>query len=122
MADPVLPTPIRNWMRARNWGIHHLEWHTVRQWDRLAPGEQRAAERQGWRRYPIQEGQDGNGLEFLVMHRAMIELLRETFPADAGLFVGWTVPPTDPADPNDPLPNGATTPFDPNKAAGIQAV
>lgn len=111
MADTALPTEIQSWMDERNWGIHHLEWHQVRNWDRLPQAARDLMTGLGWRRAPIQEGEPGNGLAFLTMHRAMIELLRESFPGQAALFQGWTTPPTDPADPGDPLPGGVLTPF-----------
>jgi hypothetical protein len=120
MADPLMPQEILNWMRERLWADHHVEWHTVRQWDRLSPQNRAFAESKGWRRAAVQEGEADNGIEFLVMHRAMIELLVSAFPAHAALFVGWATPPTDPLDVNDPLPNGSTTPFEPDKVAAIQ--
>ncbi len=122
MSDPVMPDEIRTWMQQLHWGMHHLEWHTVRQWDRLPPAALSWAEQQGWRRVDRQEGESGNGFDFLIMHRAMIDLLRGQFPQHAALFAGWPTPPTDPADLNDPLPNGADTPFDPNMAQAIQRV
>lgn len=42
----------------------------------------------------LQEGEAGNGREFLVMHRAMIELIRAAFPDRAALFAGWAAVPT----------------------------
>src|SRR4051812_46673422 len=117
-----MPDEVRAWMAARSWGPHHLEWHTVRQWDRLPPAARQWAEQQGWRRYPVPEGGAGNGLEFLAMHRAMIELLREQFPQHAALLNGWATPPTDPADRNDPLPNGATTAFADPMAAAVRRI
>lgn len=120
MSDPVMPVEVRDWMGQRNWGLHHLEWHTSRQWDRLPPSARSWAEQQGWRRAVRQEGQTGNGLEFLIMHRAMIELLRQQFPQHAALFAGWKTPPTNPADPADPLPNQAASPFDQAKEQAIQ--
>jgi hypothetical protein len=115
-----MPDEIREWMQQRNWGVHHLEWHTSRQWDRLPLAARQWAAQQGWRRAALLEGEAGNGVEFLVMHRAMIELLREQFPQHAALFAGWATPPTDPHDRNDPLPDGATTPFDPDMARAVQ--
>src|SRR5262245_10960772 len=112
MADVPVPFAIRQWMRDRNWGDHHLEWHTTRQWDRPSPAEQAEAAAVGWQRAAVQEGEAGNGFEFLMMHRAMMQLLREEFPSEAGLFDGWTTPPTDPANPNDPVPPGNPQAFD----------
>ncbi len=107
-----MPAEILDWMEQRDWGRHHLEWHVVRQWDLLTPAQQSWAAAQGWQRAARQEGTAGNGLEFLRMHRAMIELLRDNFPAHAALLAGWTTPPTDPADPQDPKPaNGRPDAF-----------
>src|SRR5690242_11056352 len=114
MADSPLPDEVRMWMRMRNWGMHHLEWHTERQWDRLPPSAIAWAQQQGWRRAQRQEGSPGNGFDFLLMHRAMIQLLREAFPQHADLFQGWANVPTNPTDPADPLPHGQTTAFDGN--------
>src|SRR6516164_5139989 len=85
VADLLMPDEIREWMQQRNWGVHHLEWHTSRQWDRLPLAARQWAAQQGWRRAALLEGEAGNGVEFLVMHRAMIELLREQFPQHAAL-------------------------------------
>jgi Ferritin-like len=122
MSDPLMPGEVRDWMDQLGWGAHHLEWHTERQWDRLPPAQRAWAERQGWRRADRQEGSSGNGFDFLIMHRAMLQLLTAQFPQYAAMFQGWASPPTNPAEPADPLPNGAQTPFDPNKSLAIQAL
>ncbi|MGO9469320.1 MAG: ferritin-like domain-containing protein [Isosphaeraceae bacterium] len=111
MPDLALPDEIVQWIRQQNWGKHHLKWHTTRQWDRLDPASRDWAVRQGWRRAAHQEGADENGFDFLMMHRAMVELLRAQFPGQSALFEGWKTPPVKPDDPNDPLPNGASTPM-----------
>ena len=114
-----MPDPIAQYMEAHAWGQMHLEWHTERRWDRL-PGDARAyAEQQGWARAAHQEGDAGNGLEFLAMHREMLHDLVEHDASAAPLLAGWTTPPTDPHAPADPLPAGATTPFDPQMAAAL---
>jgi hypothetical protein len=116
--DPLaMPAPILTFLKGQDWGNHHLEWHTVRQWDRLQPSDQAWAKRQGWARADVPEGAKGNGLEFLAMHRVMIRMLTEKFPSNADLFKGWTVPPTDPNDKNDPAPMHDA--FDPTKAQAI---
>jgi hypothetical protein len=120
-ADPLaMPKPLLTFLRTQDWGTHHLEWHTVRQWDRLSASDQAYAKRQGWARADIMEGSKGNGLEFLAMHRVMIRTLIEKFPANAALFNGWTKPPTDDNDPNDPSTD--TAPFDAHKAAAIDKI
>lgn len=124
MADIPMPNEVIAWMADRGWGRHHLRWHMVRIWDRLGPEGRAWAEQQGWSRYPIQEGEETNGLSFLAMHRVMIRMLTTQFPAHAGLFDGWTTPPTDPNDTNDPVPPNSQVggPFDPNMAAAIQRI
>jgi hypothetical protein len=101
--DPnAMPREIFDFVDQQDWGAHHLEWHTVRQWDRLPADGQEWARRQNWGRAQIQEGAKGNGLEFLAMHRVMIRMMRERFSAHAELFDGWKTPPVDCADRSDP--------------------
>jgi hypothetical protein len=65
-ADPLaMPKPLVAYLRTQSWGTHHLEWHTVRRWDRISPSDQAYAKRQGWARADVMEGAKGNGLEFL---------------------------------------------------------
>ena len=116
--DPLaMPAPMLTFLKAQDWGSHHLQWHTVRQWDRLQPSDQAWAKRQGWARADLPEGAKGNGLEFLAMHRVMIRILTQKFPTDAPLFKGWTVPPTSPTDKADPAPMDAA--FDATKMKAI---
>lgn len=118
--DPTsMPRPILTFLKSNDWGSHHLEWHTVRNWDRLQPSDQEWAKRQGWARAELQEGQKGNGLEFLAMHRVMFRILTKSFPQNADLFTGWETPPLDPKDARDPVPNGNPPDFDENKKAAI---
>jgi hypothetical protein len=116
--DPLaMPTPMLTFLKSQDWGNHHLEWHTVRQWDRLQASDQAWAKSQGWARADLMEGQQGNGLEFLAMHRVMIRILTAKFPSDVPLFAGWTSPPTDAKDVNDPCPTDDA--FDPTKVTAI---
>ncbi|HEY8079764.1 MAG TPA: hypothetical protein VIF62_36790, partial [Labilithrix sp.] len=102
-ADPLaMPKPVLTFLRDNGWGNHHLEWHTVRNWDRLGPSDQSWAKKQGWARADVQEGATSNGLEFLAMHRVMIRTLIAKNPSSADLFNGWTSPPTSCSDKNDP--------------------
>ncbi|HUS31113.1 MAG TPA: hypothetical protein VMZ53_21530 [Kofleriaceae bacterium] len=114
-----MPATLAKHMTSHGWGPMHLQWHTERRWDQLPPAAVDYAKRQGWRRAERQEGSVGNGVEFLAMHRAMIELLADADPSEKAVLAGWTTPPTDPTDPADPLPNGATTAFDPDMAKAL---
>jgi len=120
-ADPLaMPKPILTFLRDNKWGDHHLEWHTIRQWDRLGPSDQDWAKKQGWARADIQEGAKGNGLEFLAMHRVMIRILTQKVPSSAQYFTGWQTPPTDPKDKNDPCADGSA--FDANKLKALDKI
>ncbi len=122
-ADPLaMPKPMLTFLKTQSWGSHHLEWHTSRQWDLLGANDQAWAKKQGWARANLQEGQKGNGLEFLAMHRVMIRTLSEKFPADAHLFNGWSAVPTSAKDPSDPIPASSTPIFDLQKAKAIDTL
>lgn len=118
--DPnAMPKPILTFLKSEAWGDHHLEWHTVRQWDRLGPDDQAWAKGQHWSRADLQEGQKGNGLEFLAMHRVMIRKLVDKFPANKELFNGFDVPPTECSDKADPCGPESQGPFDAKKREAI---
>jgi len=135
MLDIRMPAGIIAWMQGMRWGDHHDQWHFERRWDfwhHLAANHpnpnvrQQIAEMieyansQGWQRAPLQEGEASSGLNFLIMHRAMLHLLLQHFPDAQHLLRGWNTPPQDPSDPGD-LVNGNTL-FDPDKAAGIVVI
>lgn len=118
--DPLrMPEPLASYMEGHAWGQMHLQWHTERRWDRLPPEALAYAQHQGWARAARQEGDAGNGLEFLAMHREMLHELVEHDPSAASYLAGWTAPPTDPHDAADPVPDGAATPFDPAMAEAL---
>jgi hypothetical protein len=108
-----------DWIQQHSWGLHHVEWHTSRQWDTLTAAQQQWALQQGWQRAPRQEGGAGNGFDFLLMHRAMLQVLREQFPEQAALLAGWQTVPTDPDDATDPVPAGNPRDLDPNMLQAI---
>jgi hypothetical protein len=119
-ADPLLmPPEIVAFEKKQMWGMHHLEWHLTRRWASFVADPKNAAfaKAHHWTKAPRQEGDPGNGMDFLAMHRAMIRTLEAKFPQDASLFQGWTSPPTNPKDPQNPVPDG--TPMDP---AALKAI
>jgi hypothetical protein len=134
MSDVRMPEDLISWMQSLGWGAHHDEWHFVRRWDfwkylaehgdaqtQVAAKEMIAyANSQHWQRASIQEGEPGNGIEFLMMHRAMLHLILAKFPEYHHLFRGWLTPPTDPNSVDDPVQGGA--PFDAAKAEGIKVL
>lgn len=98
----------------------HLDFHVARMWDRLGAETQAWATDQGISRWKLQEGMRTTGLEFLAMHRVMLEELRAEFPEHAELFAGWDRPPTDPDDADNPVP--AKDAFDPDMLDAIDRV
>jgi hypothetical protein len=122
-AEPLaMPADLVAFEKKMNWGQHHLEWHIERRWDSFVSDPKNAAyaKKMGWKKAPRQEGDKGNGLDFLAMHRAMIQILTTKFPQDKGLFAGWPSPPTNPKDPNDPVPSGK--PMDPGMLKAIDTL
>jgi hypothetical protein len=130
MADKRIPEEVIDWMSNLNWGNHHLEYHIVKRYDifqfRANQGDSnslnimRFIQANNWNRASIQEGADGDGLQFLAMHRAMIQMIKNEFPQHSNFLIGWTTPPTDPNDPNDPVPNGSL--FNSEKLKGIELI
>jgi|SRR5580658_7958563 hypothetical protein len=115
MWEPLIPKEVSDWMDLRGWGPHHKLWHWERWYDvqpRVRPYVNRHGARAG-----RQEGDTGNGLDFLAMHRTMIRVLRQYFPRYDGIWHGWRDVPTDPDDPADPtdvMPsNGSVRDFSP---------
>jgi hypothetical protein len=111
--DRALPDEVVAFERGSGWNCMHREWHNVRKLRILLGREADYSRAKGWVT-PVDpaEGAPGNGLEFLAMHRVMLSELRARFPEHAELFKGWDAVPTDPADPDNPLPGGAMTPFE----------
>ena len=138
MADVPMPEEMIAWMRQRNWGAHHQQWHFVRRWDFWHAMAQRAdlpeADRQdiqamvaeavanGWTRAAIPEGTTGGGEEFLFMHRAMFHLLAQTFPQHYHTLRGWNSPPQDPSTAEDPVPDDSAPPFAPGMTQAINEI
>jgi hypothetical protein len=108
--DLLLPQGVLDWMEEHEMPPAHDAWHLIRRWDQNcrksnAPAEGCAAaqrlEAQGLWRAQAQQGGPGDGYQFMVMHRHMIEQLKATFPKHADLFKGFThVPRTQQDDQN----------------------
>jgi hypothetical protein len=96
--DLLVPQLVLNWMDENEFAQAHDGWHLARKWDQscrksnateasCAAAQRLAA--QGLTRAPIQQGAPGDGLAFMMMHRHMIVMLKETFPKHAALFDGF---------------------------------
>lgn len=136
MTDERMPEEMISWMNQKGWGQHHDQWHFERRWDfwhAIASQPEHPtwvddlindALDKGWQRAPFQEGESGNGEDFLFMHRAMFQLLADNFPQHLHFLRGWNSPPQDINDPDDglPPPQPGSQPddtFNPNMAAAV---
>ena len=122
--DPsAMPGDVLDYIDQQGWLDHHIEWHSVRQWDAF-PQYQHEWKAQHWARADVQEGQTGNGLEFLAMHRVMIRKMIAKFPQHADLFAGFAQPPTACSSSTDPCGDqqGFGGKMDPNMAKAIDTM
>lgn len=111
--DTMLPKPVLDWMKEREWDESHDGWHLIRLWDQgcrksNASGEgcasaQRLVSKGLWRA-PNQQGAPGEGVEFLAFHRHMIQQIKQAFPKHADLFSSFKHIPKSKADPENPHP------------------
>lgn len=121
--DISLPEEMVAWLDEQGWPQQHDDWHNVRRWDQgcrrsnatvegpdgvLGTADdcanaRRMADR-GLSRAPIQEGAPGDGYDFLVMHRHMLEGIRQAFPSHAELLRGFKHVPRSQEDPENPMP------------------
>lgn len=105
--DLTIQPGVLDWMKGRVWEQAHFQWHNIR---RCGGGLMGATDDpQGGGVNPCktnpelvpanQEGKGpGDGLEFLAMHRHMIESLKQLFPKHTEQFEGWEHFPTQASD------------------------
>ncbi|MEI9941935.1 MAG: hypothetical protein WDO69_32370 [Pseudomonadota bacterium] len=105
--DTTVQPEVLAWFKARVWEQAHFQWHNIR---RCSGGAMAAtADPQGGGVNPCltnpelipanQEGKGpGDGLEFLAMHRHMIQSLKQLWPKHAEQFEGWEHFPTKASD------------------------
>lgn len=86
-----MPSAAVKFMNANDMGNHHLGWHMSRRWNDIDARDQQWLKAQGWSRAAHQEGEPGNGLEFLAMHRFVLQTLRSLpeLKSSRALFDGW---------------------------------
>lgn len=111
----LLPQEIQDWLDEVDMVQTHGDWHNVRRWDqscmrvKLPSGavcqSAAAMTARGLSRAPIQEGEPGDGLAFLAMHRHMVRGIRQAFPKHANTVLrGFKHVPMNKADPENPIP------------------
>lgn len=73
----IVPKRVHEYLEKYQWGDYHIVFHMTRKWYVLGDSGRGWLKRVGEASADVQEGDPGNGLEFLAMHRAMITHLRD---------------------------------------------
>jgi len=103
--DLTVQPEVLAWFKARVWEQAHFQWHNIR---RCTSG-QATADPQGGGVNPCKTNPEliptnqenkgpGDGLEFLAMHRHMIQSLKQLWPTHTEQFEGWEHFPTKASD------------------------
>jgi len=103
--DLTVQPAVLEWFKARVWEQAHFQWHNIR---RCTSGAA-TADPQGGGVNPCKTNPElipanqenkgpGDGLEFLAMHRHMIQSLKQLWPKHTEQFEGWDKFPTKAAD------------------------
>jgi hypothetical protein len=101
IVDTTLQPEVLQWMKANFWEAAHVEWHAIRgcavpggaglskvnicSFKQLVPADQNCRS-------------DGDGYQFLVFHRHMIQALKQLWPKHTEQFTGFPKFPTSAAD------------------------
>jgi hypothetical protein len=83
--EPRVPPDIEDFMERNGWLEHHRLWHAARRCKPLSRPTREQFEEVAVPCNPLQEGDRGSGLEFLAMHRVMIQDLTSQFPNEQSL-------------------------------------
>jgi len=98
----IVPKNVHEYLEKYQWGDYHIVFHMSRKWFLLGDQGRNWLKRVGEASADLQEGDPGNGLEFLAMHRAMIQHLTERWGDEpvttdpdgratfADVLKGWT--------------------------------
>ncbi|MDQ2646243.1 MAG: hypothetical protein M3020_20685, partial [Myxococcota bacterium] len=100
--DTLVQPEVIEWMNSQVWEEAHFQWHNIRRCNGGMVDRTRAGGLDPCKHTELvpqnQEGKGaGDGLEFLAMHRHMIESLKQLFPKHTEQFEGWDTFPTDKA-------------------------
>lgn len=120
--DVRMPPGVIEWITERGWPKAHDDWHRVRRWDQGCGrsnatvegpdgvmdteddcASARALRDEGLWRAELQENAPGDGYAFLLMHRHMLEGIRQAFPDHPELFAGWSEVPRSKDHPENPM-------------------
>ncbi|HEU0031001.1 MAG TPA: hypothetical protein VFQ53_10245 [Kofleriaceae bacterium] len=81
--ENIVPKNVHEYLEKYQWGDYHIVFHMSRKWYLLGDQGRGWLTRVGEARADLQEGDPENGVEFLTMHRAMIEHLTERWGDEA---------------------------------------
>jgi hypothetical protein len=109
-----MPMDFRAYVRKNRMGFMHDKWHSEHTWEHrsVLPGSMERWKCNGFKRHPRQMGDPGSGLDFLAMHRLMVQDARAKFPQYAAALAGWDEVPTSVFDGSNPVPKFLKVPFD----------
>ncbi len=97
--DLTVQRPVLDWMQAHVWEAAHFEWHSIR---RCTAGTSQSKINVCSHKDMIPADQeclsDGDGLQFLAMHRHMLQSLRQLWPKHSEQFKGFNKFPQSAAD------------------------
>ncbi|MCX5741704.1 MAG: hypothetical protein NT062_04290 [Proteobacteria bacterium] len=100
--EHIVPKNVHNYLEKYQWGDYHIVFHMSRKWFMLGDAGRGWLSRVGEASAELQEGDPNNGIEFLTMHRAMIQHLTERWGSEptpnnedgratfGEALVGWT--------------------------------
>lgn len=74
--ENIIPRRVHEYMEKYQWGDYHIVFHMSRKWFLLGDQGRGWLTRVGEPYADLQEGDPGNGIEFLAMHRTMIQHLK----------------------------------------------
>ena len=98
----IVPKKVHEYLEKYQWGDYHIVFHMSRKWYLLGDSGRGWLKRVGEASADLQEGDPGQGLEFLAMHRAMITHLKDRWGTEkvtndpdgrttfAQVLDGWT--------------------------------
>jgi len=101
--DTTVPPQVLAWMTSHVWEEAHFQWHNIRRCkngmvDRTRDGGLDPCTHTDLVPANQEFSGPGDGLEFLAMHRHMIQSLRQLYPKHAALFDGFEHFPTKASD------------------------
>jgi hypothetical protein len=75
----AFPQQVHQWLEKFNWGDFHMVFHMTRHYYVMQQDGRNYVDSLGEPPAPFMEGDPLNGIEFLAMHRSMMEYLRQRF-------------------------------------------